>query len=170
MPYSCSICPKKYTTKHKLKEHTMRHDGKWKPFEIVTKINCRIAGVKNHICPFCGLRKTTPYELKVHINYHTRYIYWLNVHFAWSWISVSSHQRKNVSVQVVQCRIFKYRYGLFFEFSRVFGNNSFFSFSQNQVTWADTSKLFIVELRPSRVSTVHWLFLFFTAFPPDCKI
>lgn len=55
MPFICTICPKKYATKHKLKEHMMRHEG-----------------IKNHICPFCGLRKTTPHELKVHINYHTR--------------------------------------------------------------------------------------------------
>lgn len=27
-PYSCTICPRKYATKHKLKEHVMRHDGK----------------------------------------------------------------------------------------------------------------------------------------------
>lgn len=55
MPFKCTICPRKYPTKHKLKEHQMRHDG-----------------IKNHICPFCGLRKTTQNELKTHINYHTR--------------------------------------------------------------------------------------------------
>lgn len=55
MPFKCKICPKKYPTKHKLKEHTMRHDG-----------------IKNYVCPLCGLRKTTGHELKVHMNYHTK--------------------------------------------------------------------------------------------------
>lgn len=32
----------------------------------------RHEGIKNHVCPVCGLRKTTPHELKVHLNYHTR--------------------------------------------------------------------------------------------------
>ncbi|XP_055591942.1 oocyte zinc finger protein XlCOF6.1-like [Uranotaenia lowii] len=51
MPFMCGQCDKKFTTKYKLKEHTMRHQG-----------------VKNHTCPFCGARKTTGHELKMHIN------------------------------------------------------------------------------------------------------
>lgn len=51
MPFVCTICSKKFPTSHKLKEHTMRHEG-----------------VKNHTCPFCGLRKTTMHELRTHIN------------------------------------------------------------------------------------------------------
>ena len=55
MPYKCHLCPKKYPTNHKLKEHIMRHQG-----------------IKNHVCSICGLRKITPHELKIHMNYHTR--------------------------------------------------------------------------------------------------
>lgn len=55
MPFHCQLCPRKYVTKHKLKEHMMRHEG-----------------IKNHVCPVCGLKKTTLNELKVHLNYHTR--------------------------------------------------------------------------------------------------
>lgn len=36
----------------------------------------RHEGIKNHICSMCGIRKTTPHELKVHMNYHTREKLW----------------------------------------------------------------------------------------------
>lgn len=31
----------------------------------------RHAGIKNFICPYCDMRKTTRNELKIHVNYHT---------------------------------------------------------------------------------------------------
>lgn len=55
MPFMCTLCPSKFATKDKLKEHTMRHEG-----------------IKNHICLICGVGKTTSYELKAHMNYHTK--------------------------------------------------------------------------------------------------
>lgn len=56
MPFVCDICEKKFPTSHKLKEHTMRHEG-----------------VKNHTCPYCGLRKTTMHELRTHMkNVHSK--------------------------------------------------------------------------------------------------
>uniref|UniRef100_A0A1I8MIU9 C2H2-type domain-containing protein n=1 Tax=Musca domestica TaxID=7370 RepID=A0A1I8MIU9_MUSDO len=56
LPYVCNEadCSKKFSTKEKLKIHKLRH-----------------AGVRNYICPHCGMRKTTRNELKIHINYHT---------------------------------------------------------------------------------------------------
>ena len=56
LPYLCEEkgCFKRYSTKGKLRVHKMRHDG-----------------IKNFICPHCGMRKTTRNELKIHINYHT---------------------------------------------------------------------------------------------------
>ncbi|XP_055631146.1 histone-lysine N-methyltransferase MECOM-like [Toxorhynchites rutilus septentrionalis] len=55
-PFVCTICSKKFCTSDKLRIHTMRHEG-----------------VKNHKCPFCGMRKTTMYEVKKHINnVHTK--------------------------------------------------------------------------------------------------
>lgn len=43
-----------FATSYKLKEHIMRHDG-----------------IKNFVCPTCGLRKTTGHELRTHMKYHT---------------------------------------------------------------------------------------------------
>lgn len=56
LPYICEEegCAKRFSNKEKLKVHKMRH-----------------AGIKNFICPHCGMRKTTRNELKIHINYHT---------------------------------------------------------------------------------------------------
>lgn len=56
LPYACQEegCTKRFSNKEKLKIHKMRH-----------------AGIKNFICPYCGMRKTTRNELKIHINYHT---------------------------------------------------------------------------------------------------
>ncbi|KAM7356427.1 zinc finger Y-chromosomal protein 1 [Cochliomyia hominivorax] len=56
LPFACDEagCAKRFSNKEKLKVHKMRH-----------------AGIKNFICPYCGMRKTTRNELKIHINYHT---------------------------------------------------------------------------------------------------
>uniref|UniRef100_W8C868 Zinc finger protein 879 n=1 Tax=Ceratitis capitata TaxID=7213 RepID=W8C868_CERCA len=55
-PYACDQvnCTRRFSNKDKLKVHLMRH-----------------AGIRNYVCPHCGMRKTTMNELKVHINYHT---------------------------------------------------------------------------------------------------
>jgi DNA-directed RNA polymerase subunit RPC12/RpoP len=50
-PHKCGQCGKSFIKKHKLKNHTMRHEG-----------------IKNFVCPHCGMRKTTKEELRVHIN------------------------------------------------------------------------------------------------------
>lgn len=31
----------------------------------------RHKGIKNHVCPTCGMRKTTGHELRVHMKYHS---------------------------------------------------------------------------------------------------
>ncbi|XP_037939887.1 zinc finger protein 26 [Teleopsis dalmanni] len=56
LPYACEQpnCLRRFSNKEKLKVHLMRH-----------------AGIKNFVCSFCGMRKTTRNELKIHINYHT---------------------------------------------------------------------------------------------------
>lgn len=51
MPYICSFCPRRFSSLHALKQHLNRHNG-----------------VKNHICPHCGVRKTTRNELRSHMN------------------------------------------------------------------------------------------------------
>lgn len=55
MPFECEICKKRFADKRDIDEHMLRHKG-----------------IKAHVCPTCGMRKTTMHELKVHMNYHTR--------------------------------------------------------------------------------------------------
>lgn len=47
-----------FPTAHKLKEHMMRHNG-----------------IKNHVCPTCGLRKISAHELRVHMKCHANVQY-----------------------------------------------------------------------------------------------
>ncbi|XP_073837536.1 uncharacterized protein [Musca autumnalis] len=84
--YPCDICGKVLTNPRSLNGHKFIHMDKseW-PFVCEVK-NClrrfrlmsqlaihkkRHAGIKNYICPYCGVRKTTCTELKIHINFHT---------------------------------------------------------------------------------------------------
>uniref|UniRef100_A0A1A9WLE2 Protein krueppel n=1 Tax=Glossina brevipalpis TaxID=37001 RepID=A0A1A9WLE2_9MUSC len=56
LPFACeeTNCNRRFSNKAKLQVHKMRH-----------------AGIKNFVCPHCGMRKTTRNELRTHLNYHT---------------------------------------------------------------------------------------------------
>ncbi|EDW69643.2 zinc finger protein 85 [Drosophila virilis] len=54
-PISCNICNKRFHINSELKDHLLRH-----------------AGVKNHVCPYCGVGKTTRQEWNKHILTHTK--------------------------------------------------------------------------------------------------
>ncbi|KAM8710585.1 hypothetical protein ACLKA7_017241 [Drosophila subpalustris] len=54
-PISCNICNKRFHINSELRDHLLRH-----------------AGVKNHVCPYCGVGKTTRQEWNKHILTHTR--------------------------------------------------------------------------------------------------
>ncbi|XP_034484175.1 zinc finger protein 420-like [Drosophila innubila] len=54
-PISCNICNKRFFINSELRDHLLRH-----------------AGVKNHVCPYCGVGKTTRQEWNKHILTHTR--------------------------------------------------------------------------------------------------
>lgn len=55
LPISCNICDKRFHINSELRDHLLRH-----------------AGVKNHVCPYCGVGKTTRQEINKHILTHTR--------------------------------------------------------------------------------------------------
>ncbi|XP_030241038.1 zinc finger protein 708-like isoform X2 [Drosophila navojoa] len=54
-PIACNICNKRFHINSELKDHLLRH-----------------AGVKNHVCPYCGVGKTTRQEWNKHILTHTK--------------------------------------------------------------------------------------------------
>ncbi|KAH8390548.1 hypothetical protein KR215_004731 [Drosophila sulfurigaster] len=55
LPISCNICGKRFHINSELRDHLLRH-----------------AGVKNHVCPYCGVGKTTRQEWNKHILTHTK--------------------------------------------------------------------------------------------------
>ncbi|XP_023165240.2 zinc finger protein 85-like [Drosophila hydei] len=55
LPISCNICSKRFHINSELRDHLLRH-----------------AGVKNHVCPYCGVGKTTRQEWNKHILTHTK--------------------------------------------------------------------------------------------------
>ncbi|XP_034484180.1 zinc finger protein 616-like [Drosophila innubila] len=54
-PIACNLCDRRFHMNCELRDHLLRH-----------------AGVKNHVCPHCGVGKTTKQEWKKHILTHTR--------------------------------------------------------------------------------------------------
>lgn len=58
-PFKCGECGKRYRSKRTYKDHQLRHSG-----------------IKNYICTYCGMKKTTQNELRAHINYHTKEKQW----------------------------------------------------------------------------------------------
>ncbi|XP_075161890.1 uncharacterized protein LOC142234619 [Haematobia irritans] len=84
--YPCEICGKILTNPRSLTGHRFIHMDKsqWpfvcdekdctRRFRLLSQLvihKKRHAGIKNYICPHCGVRKTTCTELKIHINFHT---------------------------------------------------------------------------------------------------
>ncbi|XP_061390404.1 zinc finger protein 331-like [Musca vetustissima] len=84
--YTCDICGKVLTSPRSLNGHKYIHVDKseWpfvcevkscgRRFRLMSQLiihKKRHAGIKNYICPYCGVRKTTCTELKIHINCHT---------------------------------------------------------------------------------------------------
>lgn len=55
LPFPCNICGKRFVINSALKDHLMRH-----------------AGIKNYVCPYCGVGKTTRQEWNTHITVHTQ--------------------------------------------------------------------------------------------------
>ncbi|ALC44501.1 CG7386 [Drosophila busckii] len=55
LPFPCNICGKRFVINSALKDHLMRH-----------------AGIKNYVCPYCGVGKTTRQEWNTHILTHTQ--------------------------------------------------------------------------------------------------
>ncbi|XP_034484177.1 zinc finger protein 675-like [Drosophila innubila] len=55
LPFGCNICQKRYRVNTELRDHLLRH-----------------AGIKNFVCPYCGVGKTTKQELDKHMLTHTK--------------------------------------------------------------------------------------------------
>ncbi|KAL7732223.1 hypothetical protein ACLKA6_018462 [Drosophila palustris] len=55
LPFGCNICQKRYRVNTELRDHLLRH-----------------AGIKNFVCPYCGVGRTTKQELDKHILTHTK--------------------------------------------------------------------------------------------------
>lgn len=55
LPFPCNICGKRFVINSALKDHLMRH-----------------AGIKNYVCPYCGVGKTTRQEWNTHIATHSQ--------------------------------------------------------------------------------------------------
>ncbi|XP_017017926.1 zinc finger protein draculin [Drosophila kikkawai] len=55
LPFACEICGKRFPINSVLRDHLLRH-----------------AGIKNHVCPYCGVGKTTRQEWNKHILTHTK--------------------------------------------------------------------------------------------------
>uniref|UniRef100_A0A1A9W3E8 Protein krueppel n=1 Tax=Glossina brevipalpis TaxID=37001 RepID=A0A1A9W3E8_9MUSC len=55
LPFPCNICGKRFVINSALKDHLMRH-----------------AGIKNYVCPYCGVGKTTRQEWNTHMQTHSQ--------------------------------------------------------------------------------------------------
>ncbi|XP_054734901.1 zinc finger protein 431-like [Anastrepha obliqua] len=105
--YTCSQCEKVFRCPMALKKHMYKHDGKELPFpcNICGKrfvINSalkdhlmRHAGIKNYVCPYCGVGKTTRQEWNTHINTHTQ-----EKKFNCSQCTYASHNKQNLRMHV----------------------------------------------------------------------
>ncbi|XP_004526943.1 zinc finger protein 420-like [Ceratitis capitata] len=105
--YTCSQCDKIFRCPMALKKHMYKHDGKELPFpcNICGKrfvINSalkdhlmRHAGIKNYVCPYCGVGKTTRQEWNTHINTHTQ-----EKRFNCPQCSYASHNKQNLRMHV----------------------------------------------------------------------
>ena len=89
MPFECEICKKKFPQKRDIDDHMLRHQG-----------------IKNFVCPTCGLRKTTAHELKAHMNFHTREKTWPcdKCGFVFSCSATRSRHIRNVHLQIKKFR------------------------------------------------------------------
>lgn len=79
-PFICEICANVYTTKQSLKRHIYSHTPDERPYVCdfcqrkFSNLNAlkahlnRHKGIKNHVCPYCGVQKTTKTELRSHYN------------------------------------------------------------------------------------------------------
>ncbi|EDW69644.2 zinc finger protein 714 [Drosophila virilis] len=87
-PISCNICNKRFHINSELKDHLLRH-----------------AGVKNHVCPYCGVGKTTRQEWNKHILTHTK-----EKQFQCRQCDHSSHNKQALAnhVKVVHMKIKNY--------------------------------------------------------------
>ncbi|EDW18438.1 zinc finger protein 700 [Drosophila mojavensis] len=85
LPFACEICGKRFHIHSVLRDHLLRH-----------------AGVKNHVCPYCGVGKTTRQEWNKHILTHTR-----EKQFQCRQCDHSSHNKQALSnhVKVVHMKI-----------------------------------------------------------------
>ncbi|XP_067645301.1 zinc finger protein 726 [Eurosta solidaginis] len=105
--YKCSQCEKVFRCPMALKKHMYKHDGKELPFpcNICGKrfvINSalkdhlmRHAGIKNYVCPYCGVGKTTRQEWNTHINTHTQ-----EKKFNCPQCTYASHNKQNLRMHV----------------------------------------------------------------------
>ncbi|XP_017467701.1 PREDICTED: zinc finger protein 85-like [Rhagoletis zephyria] len=105
--YTCSQCDKVFRCPMALKKHMYKHDGKELPFpcNICGKrfvINSalkdhlmRHAGIKNYVCPYCGVGKTTRQEWNTHINTHTQ-----EKKFHCPQCTYASHNKQNLRMHV----------------------------------------------------------------------
>ncbi|KAL7732224.1 hypothetical protein ACLKA6_018463 [Drosophila palustris] len=55
LPFGCNICQKRFRVNTELRDHLLRH-----------------AGIRNFVCPYCGVGRTTKQELDKHILTHTK--------------------------------------------------------------------------------------------------
>ncbi|EDW18437.2 zinc finger protein 135 [Drosophila mojavensis] len=87
-PISCNICNKRFHINSELKDHLLRH-----------------AGVKNHVCPYCGVGKTTRQEWNKHILTHTK-----EKQFQCDQCDHSSHNKQALAnhIKVVHMKIKNY--------------------------------------------------------------
>ncbi|XP_037933925.1 zinc finger protein 85-like [Teleopsis dalmanni] len=78
LPFPCNICGKRFVINSALKDHLMRH-----------------AGIKNYVCPYCGVGKTTRQEWNTHINTHTQ-----EKQFKCHLCPHASHNKQNLRMHV----------------------------------------------------------------------
>ncbi|XP_069968159.1 zinc finger protein 708 [Bactrocera oleae] len=78
LPFPCNICGKRFVINSALKDHLMRH-----------------AGIKNYVCPYCGVGKTTRQEWNTHINTHTQ-----EKKFNCPQCAYASHNKQNLRMHV----------------------------------------------------------------------
>ncbi|XP_030385927.1 zinc finger protein 234 [Scaptodrosophila lebanonensis] len=88
LPFPCNICGKRFVINSALRDHLMRH-----------------AGIKNHVCPYCGVGKTTRQEWNAHILTHTQ-----EKKFKCTICDHASHNRQSLAnhIKVVHQKIKNY--------------------------------------------------------------